>query len=113
MPHRFSIFTIGLTLLCLVPMAHGAKGDEGRALALDPQKGNCTACHVIAGAEVTGNIGPPLAGMKEKFQKKDQLRPLIWDYSQSKPQTVMPPYGRHRILTEDEIDKVVEFIFTL
>jgi len=25
----------------------------------------------------------------------------------------MPPYGRHRILTEEEIDLVVDFIHTL
>lgn len=102
-----------LILAALAPLAHGAKTDEGKAIAFDPRKGNCTACHLIAGAEVSGDIGPPLANMKGKYPKEEQLRPLIWDYSQTKPDTVMPPYGRHRILTEDEIDALTDFIHTL
>jgi sulfur-oxidizing protein SoxX len=29
------------------------------------------------------------------------------------PNTMMPPFGRHEIMTEAEIDKVVEFIHSL
>jgi len=87
--------------------------DEGREIALDRRKGNCMACHVIAGATLPGNVGPPLVAMKARFPDKAKLRAQIWDSSQINPRTLMPPFGRHHILTEDEIDKVVEFVHSL
>jgi len=44
---------------------------------------------------------------------KQALRDQIWDATKRNPNTSMPPFGRHKILTEDEIDKVVEFVWTL
>ena len=87
--------------------------EEGRKIALDRRKGNCMACHVMAGATLPGNIGPPLVAMKARFPDKAKLRAQIWDSSQINPRTLMPPFGRHEILTEDEIDKVVEFVHSL
>ena len=87
--------------------------EEGRKIALDRKKGNCMACHVMAGATLPGNIGPPLIAMKARFPDKARLRVQIWDASSINPQSLMPPFGRHEILTEDEIDKVVEFVHSL
>ena len=87
--------------------------EEGREIALDRRKGNCMACHVMAGATLPGNIGPPLVAMKARFPDKAKLRAQIWDSSQINPRSLMPPFGRHEILTEDEIDKVVEFVHSL
>lgn len=87
--------------------------EEGRKIALDRRKGNCMACHVMAGATLPGNIGPPLVAMKARFPDKAKLRAQIWDSSQINPRTLMPPFGRHEILTEDEIDRVVEFVHSL
>ena len=87
--------------------------EEGREIALDRKKGNCMACHVMAGATLPGNIGPPLVAMKARFPDKAKLRTQIWDASKINPQSLMPPFGRHEILTEDEIDKVVEFVHSL
>lgn len=87
--------------------------EEGREIALDRKKGNCMACHVMDGATLPGNIGPPLVAMKARFPDKAKLRDQIWDASTINPRSLMPPFGRHEILTEDEIDKVVEFVHTL
>ena len=87
--------------------------EEGREIALDRRKGNCMACHVMAGATLPGNIGPPLVAMKARFPDKAKLRAQIWDSSQINSRSLMPPFGRHEILTEDEIDKVVEFVHSL
>ena len=87
--------------------------EEGRKIALDRRKGNCMACHVMAGATLPGNIGPPLVAMKARFPDRAKLRAQIWDASKINPQSLMPPFGRHEILTEDEIDKVVEFVHSL
>lgn len=86
---------------------------EGKKIAFDRAKGNCLACHMIEGGELPGNIGPPLVAMKARFPDKAKLRAQIWDSTRSNPNSIMPPFGRHEILTESEIDKVVEFIYSL
>lgn len=87
--------------------------EEGKKIAFDRKKGNCLACHMIDGGDLPGNIGPPLVAMKARFPDKSKLRAQIWDSTKNNPNTMMPPFGRHEILTESEIDKVVEFIYSL
>lgn len=87
--------------------------EQGRALAFERSKGNCLACHSVEGGELTGNYGPPLVMMKARFPDRAVLRAQIWDASIRITDTRMPPYGRHRILTEEEIDLVVDFLLTL
>lgn len=86
---------------------------EGKKIAFDRKLGNCLACHQIEGGELPGNIGPPLVSMKARFPDKAKLRAQISDATVNNPNTIMPPFGRHKILTESQIDKVVEFIYTL
>ena len=85
----------------------------GKQLAMARNKGNCLACHAIADGELPGNIGPPLIYMQQRFPDRAQLRAQIADPTVRNPNTVMPPFGRHRILSEDEIDLIVDYIHTL
>lgn len=87
--------------------------EQGKKIAFDRKKGNCLACHHIEGGSLAGNIGPALVAMKARFPDKTALRAQIWDATAKNPNTMMPPFGRHEILTEAEIDKVVEFIHSL
>lgn len=87
--------------------------EEGKAIAFDRKKGNCLACHQIEGGSLPGNIGPPLIAMKDRFPDKDVLHAQIYDSRQKNPATIMPPFGPHEVLTKAEIDKVVEFIYSL
>jgi sulfur-oxidizing protein SoxX len=87
--------------------------EEGKQIAFDRKKGNCLACHQIEGGDLPGNVGPPLVAMKARFPDKSVLRAQIWDSTKNNPNSMMPPFGRHEILTESEIDKVVEYIYTL
>jgi sulfur-oxidizing protein SoxX len=87
--------------------------EKGRLIAFERRKGNCLACHVIAGGELAGNYGPPLVVMKARYPDREELRAQIWDASVRDPNTRMPPFGRHKILTEEEIDLVVDYILTL
>lgn len=87
--------------------------DQGKEIAFDRKKGNCLSCHQIAGGDLPGDIGPPLVAMQARFPDKAKLRAQIWDSTTVNPNSIMPPFGRHKIISEDEIDKVVEFIYTL
>jgi sulfur-oxidizing protein SoxX len=87
--------------------------EQGKRLAFDRKKGNCLACHMIAGGDLAGNIGPPLIAMKARFPDKDKLRAQIYDARIANPNTIMIPFGPHGVMTDKEIDKVVEFIYTL
>lgn len=85
---------------------------QGGCVVINRRKGNCMACHRIAGVP-SGDIAPPLAAMQQRFPDKVRLRAQINDARQFNPNTVMPPFGTHNILSQDEIDKVVEFVLTL
>ncbi len=87
--------------------------EQGKKIAFDRKKGNCLACHQIDDGSLPGNIGPPLVAMKARFPDKEKLRQQIADPTQNNPGTAMPPFGKNKILSKDEIDKVVEYIYTL
>ena len=107
------VATLGAGLGAVPAAAAASMIEEGRQIALDRRKGNCMACHVMAGATLAGTVGPPLVEMKARYPDKTRLRAQIRDASKTNPQSLMPPFGRHEILTEDEIDKVVEYIHSL
>jgi sulfur-oxidizing protein SoxX len=86
---------------------------EGQKLAFDRGKGNCLTCHVIKGGDLPGTIGPELTGIKAKYPNRDELVAIVSDETKRNPLTVMPPFGRNRILTDKEISAVVDFLQTL
>jgi sulfur-oxidizing protein SoxX len=86
---------------------------EGQKLAFDRGKGNCLTCHVIKGGDLPGTIGPELKDIKSKYPDRNDLVAIISDETKRNPLTVMPPFGRNRILTEQEINAVVDFLQTL
>lgn len=107
-------------LVLLAALATGqahaqAPGDleRGRAIAFDRNAGNCLSCHMMGDGELPGNSGPPLLQMGLRFPDRDVLRAQIWDATVRNPASVMPPYGRNLILTEEEIDLVVDYVLSL
>ena len=87
--------------------------EEGRLIADDRKRGNCYSCHQVAGAELAGNTAPPLVYMKKRFPDRVALRAQIADPRQRNPNTIMPPYGAHGILTEQELDRLVDYVLSL
>ena len=118
---RFAASSLSIALVVMftgglgpVPEAVAASEiEEGKAIATDRRKGNCMSCHMMEDTRLPGNIGPPLIAMEARFPDKSKLRAQIWDSNQFNSNSLMPPFGRHEILTEDEIDKVVEYIHSL
>jgi len=111
-----SVAVITGTLL-IAPFTAGAAeesaAEKGKAVAFDRKLGNCLACHAIEGGDLPGNIGPPLVSMKLRFPDKALLRSQIADATVRNPNTIMPPFGRFNILSEEQIDQLVEYVYTL
>lgn len=104
----------GLVLSCALFAGTAAAGDvgTGRELAFATAKGNCLACHAIEGGRQMGDIGPPLVDIARRFPARAELVRRIWDESAYNPATLMPPFGRHGILSAHEIDLIIDFLYT-
>ena len=103
----------------MVSMAAAAQSpdpvDLGRKLFQDPQKGNCVACHRLASDDIkrAASVGPLLERFREKFPDHATLVKSIAEADSLRPDTIMPPYRRHRILTESEIEAIARYLETL
>lgn len=92
------------------------KEESGKDISYNRSKGNCLACHgfpTLPDAEQTGTNGPPIIAMQARFPDRKVLRDKIWDATASNPTSMMPPFGKHKLLTEQELDKVVDFVLGL
>lgn len=92
------------------------KEETGKDIAFNRTKGNCLACHgmpTVPDAESTGLYGPPLIAMSARYPDKAKLRAQIWDATALNPASTMIPFGKHGVLTEQEIDKVTDFVYGL
>ncbi len=86
---------------------------QGGCLVINKKMGNCVACHVIAGTSMDGNVGPALRNVKHMMASKQALFQQIWNPEATKPNTAMPPFGKNRILTKQQIRKIVDFLWTI
>ena len=110
-----------LSLLLLPIAAHAQSAADataadvqaGQTLALDRSKGNCIACHTMKGGDVASTVGPELVGMKARFPDRADLVAILDNEEARNPQTMMPLFGRNRILTKAEIERVVDYLNTL
>ena len=110
-----SILT-GLTMIpvSVVSASEASVIAEGKKLAFSRSKGNCLACHAIKGGSMPGNMGPALIAMKLRYPDKQKLVKKIWGVpEQTIPNSIMPPFGKHGILTDSEINTITDYIYTL
>ncbi len=93
-----------------------AAAADGRTLFLDAKKGNCASCHQAprdAGVKSLSTIGPVLQDMQLRYGDLRLLAEAIADMGKRVPGTAMPPYARHRILTDPEIAAIARYVSTL
>ena len=122
-PHRLTSRHIAVGLSAVLAMTGVGQAwaepesnerlEAGKQLAMARGKGNCLACHAFDDGELPGNIGPPLMYMQQRFPDRAALFEQIWDATARNPDTVMPPFGKHGILTREEIDLIVEYLHSL
>lgn len=104
------------SVLAADPPKEAPKEETGKQIAFNNKKGNCLACHgmpTVPDAQSAGLYGPPLIAMSARYPDKAKLRAQIWDATVLNPYSSMMPFGKHKILTEQEIDKVVDFVYGL
>lgn len=83
---------------------------KGQAKAIEL----CQACHQFEGAEQAGTVGPPFVAMKERFPDRAKLQAILYDAQvASKPHTMMPPFGRNGLISKQEIEQIIDFLYTL
>lgn len=117
-PSRPGPLTISVLLMGMIavsPLCAGelSEAEQGKKLAYDRKKGNCLACHAMDDGQAPGSIGPPLMSMKQRYTDKDKLRDQVHDATKINPASRMPPFGEHHILSAAEIDKIVEYVYSL
>ncbi|MDH5263819.1 MAG: sulfur oxidation c-type cytochrome SoxX [Betaproteobacteria bacterium] len=102
--------------LLLVAGPAWGQATQGSDLFANPDKGNCIACHQVpegAGPAVRADVGPRLDSARLKGWDRARLRALLEDPQRGNPDTVMPPYGRHRLLDDREIERVIDYLHAL
>jgi len=89
---------------------------KGGCLVIDRKMGACVNCHQISGASHAGDIATKLENVAARYpgeEGKKRLRAQVYDSRKANPNTVMPPFGPHAILNNQQIDEVVDFLLTL
>lgn len=105
-----------LTALLAPAMAAAQAPADALSLYTRADKGRCIACHQLpqgVGPATRADLGPRLEGTRMRELGRDRIREVIVDPMRANPDTVMPPYGRHRILEAAEIDRLTEFLHAL
>jgi len=88
---------------------------KGACVMVVRKKGNCGACHEINGMS-SGNVATKLANVKARYPGeagKKKLRAQIENPNAANKDSAMPPFGRHGILSKDEISNLVDFLLTI
>ncbi len=86
---------------------------NGKKLVADRNKGNCVSCHILPDVSQPGNIGINLSFIGTWNLPDELLFNYIYDARIYNPNTIMPPWGAHNILTTDEIKDIVSYLKTL
>ena len=108
-----AVMTAALALTPVSTASAETAIEKGKALSYDRKLGNCLACHAMDDGKLAGNIGPPLVSMKLRYPDKAKLRAQIWDATQKNGNTIMPPFGKHKMLSEEQIDMITDYIHSL
>jgi sulfur-oxidizing protein SoxX len=110
---RSQLWRLALPALLLASLSAADTIAEGKRLTTDRGKGNCLACHVIEDGQLPGNVGPPLQGMQQRFPDRAALRQQVCDATIRNPYSRMPPFCRHGILTTQEVELIIDYLYTL
>lgn len=95
-----------------VKLSRPLNGDpaRGRQLSQRSDKGYCIVCHQMPGEDWPGTVGLNLSSFKQRNYPDEAVYQQLFDPRVINPQSVMPPYGTNKILTEQEIRDLVAYL---
>ncbi len=114
-----NLAALGLTLVVFLALSAaamaGGNAENGKKIVQARNLGNCAACHVVPGMEFPGDVGPDLAKSMEGYAAKDRdtVWQWVWDARKFDPDTIMPPFGPNKLLTKEQVDDVVEYLYSI
>jgi sulfur-oxidizing protein SoxX len=103
-------------VLATLALPAAAQSSSPPAAFVQREKGHCLACHQVpegAGPATRADLGPRLTGARMRELGRARLREIIEDPTRANPETLMPPFGRHRILEPAEIARIVDYLHAL
>lgn len=88
--------------------------EKGKKLVANRSQGStCLACHLLPDEHLMGNVGVNLTEIGTWEEDEERMFNYIYDPRSYKPNTVMPPWGAHQLLSRDEIKDIVAYLKTL
>jgi sulfur-oxidizing protein SoxA len=88
--------------------------ENGKKLVANRKRGGgCVACHIFPDTQMPGNIGPDFSSIGTWKRPDAYLFNYIYDPRLFYPNTTMPPWGAHNVLSQDEIKDIVVYLQTL
>ena len=72
---------------------------------------HCQQCHEIKGIGDFGNVGPSLIDLKDRYPDRKDVVAIINDETKRNELAVMPPFGRNHILSQQEIETIVDYLY--
>ncbi len=103
-------------MIAVLPVwAHAGDVKKGEKIAKTRKLGNCVACHYLPDVESPGDIGPNLVEAMQEYTIADRKDVTQWikDARKFNPDTIMPPFGTNHILTPEQIDDLVTYLYSL
>jgi sulfur-oxidizing protein SoxX len=83
---------------------------RGKIIAMTPTRGNCVTCHQLPGDGWPGTVGNSLLQYKKYQYTADRIYQQIYDARIFNPASVMPPFGSHNLLSDQEIRDLVAYL---
>lgn len=84
--------------------------EQGKELTINL----CQACHQFEGTNQAGTVGPPILAMKARFPDRKKLYEIIYNpHVAIKSYTMMPPFGRNGLVDDNQIQLIIDFLYTL
>lgn len=121
-----SLLLLGLGVTAYAQSKNGVSLENGKEIFHARGKpkypgqviGNCTACHWVVETELQnndqpGNVGPALLGMKARYPNKQDLFNKIWNSTNTVPNSIMPPFGADGMMTKEDVQSLVEYVYSL
>lgn len=87
---------------------------NGKKLLADRKLGgSCLACHLVPDEHLMGNVGIDLTQIGSWENDEERMFNYIYDSRIYNPNSVMPPWGAHGLISNEEIKDIVAYLKTL